>query len=512
MAKSITLSGNNTINKMFRYDAGAGTYTDLSSGSGVDLFDDSFEVDDALYFTHTPAYYSFPFYYLEFDIGTAMSASSYTLVWEYYKSGVGWTAFKWLDDDTQSFSVTGTHYVAWRISNLMTYQTINSLERLWIRCRVTSVSTPSEGGATNATTVKFRYATINISGGTTGDPITMSDIVGTSGIVESGLVEQITNNATYIVYGTISQNASSYFLEKNSNIMMVAGYTNGGTFTFGESSGRAGQYGCNLYMTAIVNDQNIRWAATYYFYDTKLRGGTGNWVAYGSNITAYGLTLNNLIYGGGAVSFTDCNIASWSTYTAASNYSFTVDGGNFNYFEAYQDSPGFLVRNANISTAHARWDTKLVLYDSTYSTLTNWGSSGTYNPAYTYIHYSLDVQVFDEAGDAIQSATVSYQDVNGDPVQQWVGDLSTGSLDTLDDQTTDSSGVTGYQDILHYSKVATYTPSVVVTNTTYSPITVKVRKAGYLPQDFDITMDEKKVLTVILKRATMQIDQEGGIS
>jgi len=41
---------------------------------------------------------------------------------------------------------------------------------------------------------------------------------------------------------------------------------------------------------------------------------------------------------------------------------------------------------------------------------------------------------------------------------------------------------------------------------------MKIEKAGYLPETLTVTVDVKRTNVIVLKRATMQIDQEGGIS
>ncbi len=74
------------------YNGGSPLYSsNYNSSSAWTIFGDgaNTEVDDAVYFGDQGS--NMP-YALEFNIGTAMVASA-DYVWEYYKSGVGWTAF-----------------------------------------------------------------------------------------------------------------------------------------------------------------------------------------------------------------------------------------------------------------------------------------------------------------------------------------------------------------------------------------------------------------------------------
>lgn len=83
------------LTNIYNYDAsgvgGTGYSGNYATTSSWTIFGDeaNTEEDDAVYFGDQGGT---PIYALEFNIGTALSASA-TRVWEYYKSGVGWTAF-----------------------------------------------------------------------------------------------------------------------------------------------------------------------------------------------------------------------------------------------------------------------------------------------------------------------------------------------------------------------------------------------------------------------------------
>lgn len=514
MAKSVSLIEGSNITKVLRYDNGSGTYTDLGLGGSQDLFDDSFEAGDILYF-HYGAFYSFPIAGVRFDIDTAISATDYELVWEYYDFNDGWTAFDWIVDDTNSFSNTGENWVYWRIKRNIYWTVINSLKQLWVRCRVVSSDTPTEGGKQSSVNIRYRSAQISISGGTSGDPITMADIVAESSVVDAGLVEEVVDGyKTYIVYGNISQNSSSYFKETNSTIIFNPGYWYGGYFTFGEDSLRQGKNGCNLNITACKNDANIRWACVELnIYNSKVISVLGFFVNYSMNINGYGTTFGSTFFGGGIINFTDCNINSWTTYTASSGYNWTTDGGNYQYIESYQGSEGLLFRDASINLVYFRWQTKVILFDCDYNTLGYWGNPGSYSDANAYIHYSLKITTLDSSGDAIQGATVIIKDQNDNNPTYWSGNTATGSIQTLSSGlTTDSNGETTKQDLLFFHRLVEYTPTAVVTNTTYSPFIVTISKSGYQTKTIVLDIDSKTEQIVTLEKAVDVVLAKGEIA
>lgn len=89
-----------------------------------------------------------PFGSLIFDIGTAMSATSYTVVWEYY-NGSAWTALTAVDSDLHTYSVndgtnqfanTGVRIVRWSQPYNWVITTVNSVGYYWIRARISALT------------------------------------------------------------------------------------------------------------------------------------------------------------------------------------------------------------------------------------------------------------------------------------------------------------------------------------------------------------------------------------
>ena len=140
-----------------------------------DYFDDDSVVDDALYFSGGTGSYIIAG--LRFNVGTAISASSYTLVWEYYRRYEGWVEIEDLADDTNSFSITGQNDVKfpqqWQPHEI----SIEGSDRsLWVRCRLSAVNNITEGGANQTDRIKYGRGVLHISGTSDESPASFNNI------------------------------------------------------------------------------------------------------------------------------------------------------------------------------------------------------------------------------------------------------------------------------------------------------------------------------------------------
>lgn len=519
MAKSITLATDQNIGIMYYYDAGAGTYTSRSLGNGQDYFDDDFGVGDCLYVAPNYGGTGWPPMGFLFNVSVPIFATSYELIWEYYDSDTTWKELIGLVDDTQSFSVVGSNYVRWQVQRTTQQVSVNGILRTWVRCRVVAVNTPTEGGKQSATNILFKPNSILLNGGTIGDPITMSDIAANADVITWGLVEQIgTNNATatqaYIVRCLIINSTDSWFKAINTTIFFNPGYTSGGIWQYGEAVSRhprTGWKGCCVIFQPLVNDNLLRWACQQmYAYSTKFMS-SGGATQYSTNYEMYGCTFNDVtIYGGKTCKYVDCNIDVINSYLSPSVYNYEIDGGNFAYLYAYQNSAGLIARNARASYLSAIWSTKIITYDCTYSALTTWTSYVASSTGVNfYIHYSISLTIQDTDKNPIEGVTVSIVDKDGNPAQSWVGDTS-GGLENVDDFTTDSNGESGLIDLLHYHKNVDHLQNPPVhTNTTYSDFTITMSKAGYQTKTMKLTMDKQREEVVVLEKAIKWIAPQG---
>lgn len=171
-----------TAGRIYRATGGGAIFSaDLRGETAFDLFDNAAVVNDAIYFTRGA--YQQSIAGLKFNVGTAISASSYTLIWEYYKwSGDAWTGTaSWepienVQDDTVSFSVVGANIVRfpqqWKPKDVA----VNGVTAYWVRCRLSAVSGIIEGGANQTSAVTYGTGVLTISGTTDIAPGSFTDI------------------------------------------------------------------------------------------------------------------------------------------------------------------------------------------------------------------------------------------------------------------------------------------------------------------------------------------------
>lgn len=104
----------------------------LSSSPPYNLFSGTIAVGSICYFGS-----SYPFSGLVFDLSVAMTATSWTIVWEYSTGGGTWatlTAFYY-----NKFETTGTFVIRWTPDSTWTTDTVNSVaSKYWVRARVTA--------------------------------------------------------------------------------------------------------------------------------------------------------------------------------------------------------------------------------------------------------------------------------------------------------------------------------------------------------------------------------------
>jgi hypothetical protein len=169
---AITFDQSQAINQIFRYDASANSYFGIRHTDGTtafDFFDDTATAGD---------YIAFGFDYgvwhnLSIDVGTALVATSITVVWEYWAKS-GWTALT-VTDPSNGFQTAGAHTITftvpddWEATYVNTTYgglggTATSYRGTYIRARITAVSGLTEGGAHSAVAVNCSNWTIKLDG------------------------------------------------------------------------------------------------------------------------------------------------------------------------------------------------------------------------------------------------------------------------------------------------------------------------------------------------------------
>ena len=165
---AITYKGSNkSLSHLYIYDSSAGTYSSNYAGVNAhDLFPDDATVGDIIYFGATEKFSD-----LYFNIGTALVATSITLVWEYWDPYAGSWQTLTVTDNTNSFQTTGANTVLfgvpvrWGIGYSTNDPKPNGVgSKFWIRCRITAVTGLTEGGANQTTAIYGKLAKIVVTG------------------------------------------------------------------------------------------------------------------------------------------------------------------------------------------------------------------------------------------------------------------------------------------------------------------------------------------------------------
>lgn len=160
---------------IYRATGGGVTFSANLTGVAVfDYFADAPAVNDALYFG---AGYGGDFSNLYFNIGTAMAGTDIVLAWEYWcATTTSWAACHDLTDGTVGFTAAGAQTVTFPIQAGANYNvTVNGVtSRYWVRCRIVSFTTVTEGGANQTTAAKKSDGIVLISGYTDGSPCTLA--------------------------------------------------------------------------------------------------------------------------------------------------------------------------------------------------------------------------------------------------------------------------------------------------------------------------------------------------
>jgi len=154
--------------------------SDLVGNATFDYFSDSPAVNDAIYFATDTDISK-----INLNVGTAIAGTDIVLKWEFYQrdlSAYGGTAEGWyeipnFEDDTNGLTTTGANSFKFGLPYGWYETALNGgTSRLWIRCRLHSFTTVTEGGANTTTAVSMNTATVTVSGSTDLAPATFTEI------------------------------------------------------------------------------------------------------------------------------------------------------------------------------------------------------------------------------------------------------------------------------------------------------------------------------------------------
>jgi len=141
------------------YQDNGGVFGSNQSGQvAFDYFPDDAAVGDALYFGNNDSRFDD----IQVYIGTAFAADDVTFVWEYY-NGSAWTTLS-VEDGTNGWTNLGQQTIAFMPPIDWETVDVNGGTYYWIRCRISAVSNPTEGGANSTQPAKVGDNTIIVMG------------------------------------------------------------------------------------------------------------------------------------------------------------------------------------------------------------------------------------------------------------------------------------------------------------------------------------------------------------
>lgn len=173
MAGSISYNVFDNCDYIYRATSGGTSFSaNLAGSAAFDYFDDSPTADDAIYFSSYTSNRTFAG--LMLNVGTAMAGTDVVLAWEYYDwKNAAWTACHDITDNTSALTVTGSNEVNMPKQKQMGSITINGISSYsWVRLRLVSFTTVTEGGANATDRVTCGDGFVLISDYTDGSPCT----------------------------------------------------------------------------------------------------------------------------------------------------------------------------------------------------------------------------------------------------------------------------------------------------------------------------------------------------
>jgi len=518
MAGTISFNDYENVLGFYYYKASTAAFTTRNKTTG-DYFADDCAVGDCLYFpsTNSTVYSACTFKNLKLYIGTAFAADAVTFVWEYASGSSSWTALPDLVDNSSGFTLTGERIVEWTVPTDWRYlgsPVPSQNYPFFIRCRITAITSPTEGGKQSTQAVQVGNNSIYASDFETDDPCTFeklyqADVTGGWGkITKAGNFYDIDCNLRI----------DHYFVDKQKAVAVngLTEFYNEANITFGENTGgyrtKNGVFFRSRYpLKFTYANINTRDTANLNFYSCLFQADYAQRCQLqGNNINIYNSEFNG---------FT--TFSPRSTTVAGTTKLFNVVVSNCSYIEgsfgevseisdikmydcgyiiysipalSYEITiRGLYTINTNLMVV---WSPNIYhLVDCTLGNrIMYWvGSEPLINSLRVYLEYSLALKVQDKTGSPISGATVAIVDVNGDAI----------SASPL---TTDSNGDITPQDLLQYEikhKVgsgvgagASYTDE-----TLYTPHTITISAPGYQTKTMVLDMDRKREEVVVLEKA-----------
>lgn len=504
------------MGRAIRYNATAGTYTvvDISATATFDYFRDDAIAGDILYIgiSSSPGN---PFHTVTFNVGTPLVASAITVAWEYYKYSVGWTALPGIVDGTNAFQNSGSNIVEFSsagdwssgVSASRFYNTINSVTITCIRCRITSITNMTEGGANNTNLVTYKDLTIRVSSeaSCTATAIYNASVAGGWGVVSTTNGNEFFMNAS-LYLSSSSFTSSNEYIRIGSAANYVGCLLQADSFQLGTlDAAGVGTNGSKLVVyqrDALTNGWGINNGKFYgsHIWTTS----PGNYSTFGVTVdlvdSIFTSTSSSIYFTIGMTGLCRRSVLNANSYIFYSTSGFTVDapvipygvtGATMGYGTAVMSNVIFpsgalvylvpntyqsIVSSANLINCTIA-DAGLVL-------------SGVCDASdhYSYKKYTFDVKVVDSVGSPIQSATATLKD---------------NTSATTFSASTDSNGNITQQTVITYQKKWLALTSTSVP-TAFYPFTITITKVGYTTVSITLPSVEAKQTLIfsILKTGT----------
>lgn len=505
---AITFNAWADFHTVYTWDSIDGLSANLTSSTAFDLFRDDAQVGDYVIFAHKIDS-ACPYRNVQFDIGTAIVADSYTLVWEYWKENVGWSPLT-VTDDTTSFSVTGQNTVEfdppedWEYS----YTTGVYYWYVGVRVRLSAVSNISEGGAIQNQKVQRGNNRVWADDSESVEEIYQAgqdnSWVGQDG---TDIIQKI-GSKSYVFYShlwmgnngvdeySITENdvslefkrRATFYFDNTDNTWnrcrfyeVLSSYQNHHGRGYFVQSFDTGNVFNDCLFDFDVKDTQVE--SQFYFYGTTTLERCIFYMDAAGRIVIYGTgTINNVTANGTSLAF---------SYGAKTIDNFVFKGSQFGVDQT--GATWITVDNPTFEgiTQMMCYNARMYLRNPEFEDATYTKYLGLNNDQYK-IQYSVDINVRDEDGIAIDGATVILTDTNGDETFS---------------ETTDASGDTTQQ----YVTTEWVIKEAGVTNTyTYNDFALKVSKVGYRTVGVkNMTIDKAMHVPVVIRKTRiMPVRQE----
>lgn len=515
----MALSFNGYADLGYIYTSDGGSFSaNLKNEIAFDYFPDDAAVNDAIYFGKYEGQNSGFNYFrnIRVYIGTAFAATSVTFAWEYY-TGSSWAVLT-VTDGTSGWTAAGQQVVSFTPPPTWSRTTVNGVNAVWIRCRITAIDTPTEGGANSTEKCQGGDNTILATAYPSGSELSMATIYAADVAGSWGVVERYgTANYFYLVKcylllgdGTAGNEAILKCISQN--------------ITFGSKVGIA--LGQSASKVILGNSSNSRTGSILSFnkegsYPSSTIWGSGAFEMYGSVLKIDTSYIFSEMAASGGVTIKDSLVTVsqgglFGINPPSSN--FVIDNSDFFNYRQFFNVTGAPSLN-NVRMKDGTFDSRtssyiynlncnILQFTFNSSTLIANFVSPTFNSIVGWkygsgqcrmnLRQQLDLKVIDTDGNAISGASIVIKD-NTDSV------FYSGTTDANGDMTTQYPIQTYYERTISGEG----TPDVQIT---YTPHTITISKTGYQTKTMVLTMDRKREEVVVLEKQVGTIIAKGRVA